>query len=208
MERMRYLKEVQSKAPKEKLDLPAGWLTAMNHMFHTAQRVAVRSIAARYASTWDVQSWYMSQTAGPDFVSEVPLTRWDVNLYYDADDSRQLLLSFCFASRCMYDLTSVVHSCGQVENWRAYKTISRHGSFVDGTEYFDNKFFGLSPMEAKAGTAWLVTARAIVSSHVLKHPVQGMDPHQRVVLEVGYEACHGAGYSKGKLMNKIGSRPS
>ncbi|CAE7252494.1 ppsA [Symbiodinium sp. CCMP2592] len=153
VERMRYLKEVQSKAPKEKLDLPAGWLTAMNHMFHTAQRVAVRSIAARYASTWDVQSWYMAQTAGPDFVSEVPLTRWDVNLYYDAD----------------------------VENWRAYKTISRHGSFVDGTEYFDNKFFGLSPMEAK-----------------------GMDPHQRVVLEVGYEACHGAGYSKGKLMNKIG----
>ena len=65
VERMRYLKEVQSKAPKEKLDLPAGWLTAMNHMFHTAQRVAVRSIAARYASTWDVQSWYMSQTAGP-----------------------------------------------------------------------------------------------------------------------------------------------
>lgn len=38
---------------------------------------------------------------------------------------------------------------------------------------------------------------------VLKHP-QGMDPHQRVVLEVGYEACHHAGYSKGKLMNKIG----
>lgn len=31
-----------------------------------------------------------------------------------------------------------------------------------------------------------------------------MDPHQRVVLEVGYEACHYAGYSKGKLMNKIG----
>lgn len=38
---------------------------------------------------------------------------------------------------------------------------------------------------------------------VLKQP-QGMDPHQRVVLEVGYEACHHAGYSKGKLMNKIG----
>jgi hypothetical protein len=34
-----------------------------------------------------------------------------------------------------------------------------------------------------------------------------MDPHQRVVLEVGYEACHHAGYSKGKLMNKIGPVP-
>lgn len=38
----------------------------------------------------------------------------------------------------------------------------------------------------------------------LGHRTQGMDPHQRVVLEVGYEACHHAGYSKGKLMNKIG----
>jgi len=28
--------------------------------------------------------------------------------------------------------------------------MARHGSFVEGTEYFDNKFFGLSPMEAKA----------------------------------------------------------
>ena len=28
--------------------------------------------------------------------------------------------------------------------------MARHGSFVDGAEYFDNKFFGLSVMEAKA----------------------------------------------------------
>ena len=91
LERMRYLKEVQAKTPKERLDLPAGWLTAMNHMFHTAQRVAVRSIAGRYASSWDVQAWYISQTSGPDFVSEVPLTRWDVDLYYDADVPRHQL---------------------------------------------------------------------------------------------------------------------
>ena len=42
-----------------------------------------------------------------------------------------------------------------------------------------------------------------IDPSVLKK-LQGMDPHQRVVLEVGYEACHHAGYSKGKLMNKIG----
>lgn len=41
---------------QEKLDLPAGWITAMNHMFHTAQRVAVRSMAARYPGTWQVGS--------------------------------------------------------------------------------------------------------------------------------------------------------
>lgn len=152
VERMRYLKESQAKS-QEKLDLPAGWITAMNHMFHTAQRVAVRSMAARYAGSWQVENWYLSQPSGPDLVIEVPLSRWDVDQYFDPEET----------------------------HWRQGKTMARHGSFVDGTEYFDNKFFGLSPMEAK-----------------------GMDPHQRVVLEVGYEACHHAGYSKGKLMNKIG----
>ncbi|CAK9004204.1 unnamed protein product, partial [Durusdinium trenchii] len=153
VERMKILKENQAKT-QERLDLPAGWITAMNHMFHTAQRVAVRSVAARYAGSWQVQSWYMSQPSGPDLVTEVPLTRWDVDTYFDAEDESE---------------------------WRRGKSMARHGSFVEGTEYFDNKFFGLSPLEAK-----------------------GMDPHQRVVLEVGYEACHYAGYSKGKLMNKIG----
>ncbi|CAJ1347825.1 unnamed protein product [Effrenium voratum] len=153
VERMKFLKESQAKTQEKRLDLPAGWVTAMNHMFHTAQRVAVRSMAARYAASWDVQSWYLSQAAGPDLVQEVPLSRWDVEQYYDAHE----------------------------ESWRVAKSFARHGSFVEGTEYFDNKFFGLSVLEAK-----------------------GMDPHQRVVLEVGYEACHHAGYTKGKLMNKIG----
>ncbi|CAE8658061.1 unnamed protein product, partial [Polarella glacialis] len=63
----------------------------------------------------------------------------------------------------------------------SFKSFLRHGSFVDGAELFDNKFFGLSAMEAS-----------------------GMDPHQRVVLEVGYEALRKAGYVKGKLMNSLG----
>ena len=70
---------------QEKLDLPAGWITAMNHMFHTAQRVAVRSIAARYAGSWQVESWYLSQPSGPDLVIEVPLSRWDVDQYFDPE---------------------------------------------------------------------------------------------------------------------------
>lgn len=41
---------------QERLDLPAGWITAMNHMFHTAQRVAVRSVAARYAGSWQARA--------------------------------------------------------------------------------------------------------------------------------------------------------
>ena len=74
---------------QEKLDLPAGWITAMNHMFHTAQRVAVRSMAARYAGSWQVENWYLSQPSGPDLVIEVPLSRWDVDQYFDAEESWQ-----------------------------------------------------------------------------------------------------------------------
>eukprot|EP00443_Scrippsiella_acuminata_P099161 CAMPEP_0115757882 /NCGR_PEP_ID=MMETSP0272-20121206/98651_1 /TAXON_ID=71861 /ORGANISM="Scrippsiella trochoidea, Strain CCMP3099" /LENGTH=287 /DNA_ID=CAMNT_0003203407 /DNA_START=182 /DNA_END=1042 /DNA_ORIENTATION=+ len=66
------------------------------------------------------------------------------------------------------------------ESWRSMKSCLNHSSFCDGLELFDCRFFNLSPMESK-----------------------GMDPHQRQVLEVGYEACHRAGYKKGKLMNAV-----
>eukprot|EP00931_Biecheleriopsis_adriatica_P073763 TRINITY_DN47990_c0_g1_i1.p1 TRINITY_DN47990_c0_g1~~TRINITY_DN47990_c0_g1_i1.p1 ORF type:complete len:1197 (+),score=220.30 TRINITY_DN47990_c0_g1_i1:254-3592(+) len=150
--RMKQLKE--EAAEEQKIpDLPSGWVTAMNHMFHTAQRVAIRGSAGRYCATWTIENFWLSQSSGVDLVTGVPLSRWDVEPYYDSD----------------------------AEGWRSQKSFSTHGSFVDGLEFFDNKFFGLSPLEAS-----------------------GMDPHQRTVLEVGYEALHKAGYSKGKLMNKVG----
>lgn len=152
VERMKKLKEDEHEF-QTKVDIPASWRTAMNHMFHTALRVAVRGSAARYASTWSIDNWYQPHTAGADLVVEVPLRRWDVELYYSPEP----------------------------EAWRVQQSYLRHGSFVDGAELFDNRFFGLSPMEAG-----------------------GMDPHQRVVLEVGYEALHRAGYKKGKLMNSLG----
>lgn len=65
--------------------------------------------------------------------------------------------------------------------WRWGKVFVKHGGFMDGCELFEPRFFGLSPQEAK-----------------------GMDPHQRQVLEVGYEAAWMAGYKKGKLMNSLG----
>eukprot|EP00913_Durusdinium_trenchii_P016441 g15455.t1 len=55
--------------------------------------------------------------------------------------------------------------------WRLYKTFSQHLSFVEGVDLFDNKMFGITPAESKI-----------------------MDPQQRVVLEVGFEALFSAGY--------------
>ena len=45
----------------------------------------------------------------------------------------------------------------------------RHGSFMSGSELFDNAMFSISPAEALA-----------------------MDPQQRLLLEHGYEALHRA----------------
>ncbi|CAM9878889.1 unnamed protein product, partial [Chrysoparadoxa australica] len=56
------------------------------------------------------------------------------------------------------------------------KGYARHGGFIEGAEMFDNTFFGISAAEAKS-----------------------MDPQQRLMLEVGYEALHHVGYTKQSL---------
>ena len=51
------------------------------------------------------------------------------------------------------------------------------GGFLAGVERFDGKCFGVSPAESSA-----------------------MDPQQRLVLEVAYEALHGAGARRASLL--------
>ena len=53
-----------------------------------------------------------------------------------------------------------------------------HGGFVHGAELLDNGVFSVSPAEASA-----------------------MDPQQRMLLERGYEAFHGAGYDRASLLD-------
>ena len=59
----------------------------------------------------------------------------------------------------------------------AQKVCVAHGGFLAGVERFDGKCFGVSPAEASA-----------------------MDPQQRLVLEIAYEALHGAGARKASLL--------
>mmetsp|Transcript_130196 Transcript_130196/g.417852 ORF Transcript_130196/g.417852 Transcript_130196/m.417852 type:complete len:1033 (-) Transcript_130196:55-3153(-) len=66
--------------------------------------------------------------------------------------------------------------------WKRGKTFSNHGGFMDGADLFDNKFFGISIAEAK-----------------------GMDPNQRHLLEVSYDALFRSGQTKRSLMNSPGS---
>ena len=53
-----------------------------------------------------------------------------------------------------------------------FKAYTRAGAFVSEVESFDSSFFGIPAMEARV-----------------------MDPKQRLMLEVGYEALHSAGYA-------------
>jgi len=152
VQRLRELKEEEIETGRT-VAIPDGWRSAMDRMFHMEQRCAIRGISGRFCSSWNVVDWCSGQLGGTDFVTHVPLKRWDCDRYFDPDP----------------------------EAWRQGKTYLNHSSFCDGVELFDCRFFGLSPMEAA-----------------------GMDPHQRQVLEVGYEACFRAGYKKGKLMNCLG----
>mmetsp|Transcript_103656 Transcript_103656/g.323083 ORF Transcript_103656/g.323083 Transcript_103656/m.323083 type:complete len:1159 (+) Transcript_103656:83-3559(+) len=152
VEKMKEIKEREYEY-NEIADIPQAWSTAMNSLFHCVQRVAIRGMAGRYASTYHQPTWFRTQTSGVDYCIEIPLARWSVHEYYDPDP----------------------------ECWRWNKCYLKHGSFMDGADLFDNRFFGLSISEAA-----------------------GMDVHQREVLEVGYDACWGAGYKKGKMMNVLG----
>ncbi|HWU91448.1 MAG TPA: amino acid adenylation domain-containing protein, partial [Kofleriaceae bacterium] len=56
------------------------------------------------------------------------------------------------------------------------RSYSRRGAFMGEVESFDHEFFGISVAEAR-----------------------GVDPQQRMLLEVAYEAFHAAGYDKERL---------
>jgi len=83
-----------------------------------------------------------------DCVREIPYSRWDVDQFYDPDPD---VMGKCYV---------------------------RHAAMIDRPEDFDERFFKMSAVEARA-----------------------VDPQQLVMLTVGYEALLDAGYARDKLMN-------
>lgn len=130
--------------------LPSDWRNAMNHIFHRGQMVCVRGSCVKASMTEDISTLWQVSTVAPDYVTEVPMLRWDHTEVFDPD----------------------------FESWRQFKSYCRHASFMDGIELFDCKMFSMSPNEAKA-----------------------IDPHQRLILEIGYAALHTAGLRKNSLVN-------
>jgi acyl transferase domain-containing protein len=121
----------------------------MNRLFLKGETHAVHGVACNMPLTRGQQQTFSAYTLGLDTVCEVPITRWNHDLYYDPDP----------------------------ESWKAGKSWTRHMSWVEGLEYFDNKMFMISPAES-----------------------QGMDPTQRQILEIGYECFIDAGLVKKNIM--------
>lgn len=147
---------------KFQTEVPREWQLMMRHSFfrNNHNPVAVRGEAGHMPTTNSNRVLWEVMNQGADFVTEVPYMRWDHELYYD-EDPNCWMQSNCFRP------------------WLITKTSIKHGQFIEGVDLFDNKFFGVSNMEA-----------------------QGMDPMQRHILETSYEALYGAGYNKKLLMGK------
>merc|ERR1719326_1525113 len=109
-------------------------------------------MCTRYAFGADEPSslWSIWRHACVDTFIKFPKARWDPDLYYEEEAGPE-----------------------------SGKSYTCHAGFSDGIEMFDNKFFDISPAEAK-----------------------GMDPTQRQVLEVSYVSLSKGGFQKKQLMQK------
>jgi len=131
---------------------PKEWQRAANRMFHIGPQVAVRGTSCKFPSTYVPQGFWQAMRAGVDWAVSVPMLRWNHDNAYDPFE----------------------------ESWKYMKTCCRHSCFFDGSELFDNKFFGISNVESRQ-----------------------MDPMQRHILETSYEALFQSGLVKKKLMRSL-----
>mmetsp|Transcript_73970 Transcript_73970/g.163489 ORF Transcript_73970/g.163489 Transcript_73970/m.163489 type:complete len:1362 (-) Transcript_73970:86-4171(-) len=101
-------------------DLPNEWVIAKNHLYayDAENQCCVRSVACRFPSTWDSESFFMPFTAGPDMAVEVPQTRWNLDYVYAPMD---------YGDRG--------------------RTACKHGGFMDGAALFDGQKFGIPKAE-------------------------------------------------------------
>mmetsp|Transcript_73303 Transcript_73303/g.158672 ORF Transcript_73303/g.158672 Transcript_73303/m.158672 type:complete len:835 (+) Transcript_73303:1-2505(+) len=153
--RLRELKEaeMENEIKEWDEDIPKVWQKMMNHTFFNGQISGVCGAACHQPATYDPDLLFRASNAGVDYISEVPMSRWNIEDSYSPDP----------------------------ECWKYNKSCVKHIAYMEGVELFDNKFFSLSA-----------------------HESGNLDPHMRMVLEVGYSAFANAGYKKKSLMNANG----
>lgn len=101
---------------------PSWWRSVYDHTYHSVQQTAIRGIAMRYPSSWDIRTLASGGTAGTDLITAVPTLRWDQSQYYSPDP----------------------------DGWKQFKINVNHMGYADGMELFDGKFFKIAPAESKS----------------------------------------------------------
>ncbi|NES68939.1 MAG: polyketide synthase, partial [Okeania sp. SIO2D1] len=115
--------------------------------------IAIIGMSCRFPGGVDSpEAYWQLLNDGVDAISEVPLSRWNINNYYDPDPNAP------------------------------GKIYTRNGGFISQSQIdgFDPTFFGISPREAES-----------------------LDPKQRLLLEVSWEAIERANIVQEKLFNSL-----
>mmetsp|Transcript_16580 Transcript_16580/g.45018 ORF Transcript_16580/g.45018 Transcript_16580/m.45018 type:complete len:1127 (-) Transcript_16580:43-3423(-) len=140
-------------------DIPRAWKLAAAHNVHTGVQCAVRGVAINAPGRNEsMGALCASLTGAMDFGIEVPFKRWD---HFREGNNMQGWYN------------------PEPDIWRQtrFRTNIKHGTFIEGQDFFDNKFFNMSVLESKV-----------------------TDPCQRLALESAYESLHFSGYTKKALM--------
>nr|AQS99174.1 type I polyketide synthase [Gambierdiscus excentricus] len=106
----------------------------------------------RLPGHWDNQwAFFAGLTCATDTVIKIPIMRWDVDIYWSPDEN----------------------------NFQPWQTTTRHQSYCEGADLFDNRHFEISNAEA-----------------------QGLDPVMRLTLECGAQSLAMIGLSKKQANRK------
>lgn len=102
---------------EEKLDdsVPREWVQMAHHGFFRKEKnpIAVRGVAGHLPGHWDVDAFWESVNVGVDYLTTIPMNRWDHAEYYDpAPESWMQSLNFRPPTYI--------------------KTNVRHGQYIDG----------------------------------------------------------------------------
>ncbi|MCC5977821.1 MAG: KR domain-containing protein [Salinarimonas sp.] len=108
--------------------------------------IAVIGMAGRYPQAPDLATFWDNLRSGRNSVTPVPAQRWDAEAWFDPDPERP------------------------------DRSYSKWGGFLDRVDLFDNRFFQISPREARR-----------------------MDPQERLFLETGWQCFEEAGYGPAAL---------
>jgi polyketide synthase PksN len=115
----------------------------------TKNDIAVVGMACRFPGANNYGEYWHLLLNGVNAIKEIPPSRWDVNEFYSPD----------------IDAPN--------------KSISKWCGLVDGIDKFDNRFFNISPREAKS-----------------------MDPQQRLLLEEAWHCIEDSGVALSRLQEK------